>query len=213
MVSILSPSFIRREIRHLFFVAMEIAWITTLLNFLDAVVAGPNRPATAWSLWLYPATYIYARLEQDGDVHPLVRLARRAVVGGAAGLGTLGWIVWPVLSHLSAPKGDNWVLILSALTRIGAGPVLLIAVGVIFAMARGWLLGPRRIGGDGFLAAFQTGIIALFAVAFLRHLGGLPTNGTIVGSTLFLAFGLYGLWLSRWLDSDMAARRAGSPPC
>lgn len=211
-MSILSPAFIRREIRHLFFVAMEIAWIATLLDFLDLTVGGPDRPATAWSLWLYPATYVYARLEQDanGNAHPLVRFARRVVIGGVAGLATLGWIVRPVLPHLRAPTGENWVIILSALTRIGAGPVILIAVGCGFAIARGWLLGPRRIDGNGFLAAFQTGIIALFAVAFLRHLAGMPTGGAIAGATLFLAFGLYGLWLSRWLDSDFAVRRTGS---
>lgn len=213
-MAVLSSLSARREIRHVFFVGMEIAWIATLTDFLDAVIGGPARPATAWSLWLYPATYLYARLEQEVDPRPLLRLGLRVAVGAAAGLATLCWIAWPVLPRLADASGDNWFLVLMAVADLGVGPAVLAAVACTFAMARGWLLGPRRIDGNGFLAAFQTGVVVLFAVVFLRQVAGLPAAGAITGASLFLAFGLYGLWLSRWLDSDMAARpvgRAGWP--
>lgn len=211
ILSSLSP---RREIRHFFFVAMEIAWIATLLDFLDTAVGGPARPATVWCLWLYPATYLFARTEQAFDPRPSIRLALRAAAAATAGLATLAWIAWPAMPHWAEAHAENWVLMVEAVAKLGVGPLLLAMVGCAFAMARGWLLGPRRIDARGFLAAFQTGIIVLFAVAFLRHLAAMPTGGTVTGATLFLAFGLYGLWLSRWLDSDLAARpvgRAGWP--
>lgn len=199
----------RREIRHAFFVAMEIAWIATLTDFLDAVIGGPARPATAWCLWLYPATYLYAHFEQASDPRPLVRLGLRFGLGATVGLATLCWIAWPVFPRLTGASGDNWLLLVMAIAKLGVGPVIVAAFACAFAMARGWLLGPRRIDGDGFLAAFQTGVVVLFAVAFLRHVAGLPAAGTLTGATLFLAFGLYGLWLCRWLDSDLATRSVG----
>jgi len=205
-----APSASRRDLRHAFFMAMEMAWIATAVAFLDAMIGGEGRPAAAWSLWLYPAAYVFARIERRLPARAVARLALRIVLGGGAGLATLTALVWPDAADiLAAGAAHGWSAALPRLAEAGAAPVLLVAVTCAFAAARGWLLGPRPVDGDGFLAGLQLGIMILLAVAFLRHLAGLPTTAAVAGTVIFLATGLYGLWLCRWLDSDFAGRAPG----
>jgi hypothetical protein len=196
-----------RDFRHAFFMAMETAWIATLLSFLDVVVGVAERPAAAWSLWLYVAAYAYARGEQRIPAHPLRRLVLRVLVGLIAGLTTLAAIVWPsAFGVISLGAHQTWSVALAQLVDAGPAPVILVVVASTFVMARGWLLGPRQLDGDGFLAGLQLGAVILLAVAFLHPLAGLPATIAIAGTLAFLGSGLYGLWFCRWLDSDFAER-------
>jgi hypothetical protein len=200
----------RRDVRHAFFMAMEVAWIATLLSFLDAMVGAAGRPAAAWSLWLYPAAYAYARLEPRIPARPLQRLALRIILGTAAGLATLAAIVWQAAFRtLAIDVTHDWSVALTQMADAGSAPVLLVIVACAFVIARGWLLGPRQLDGDGFLTGLQLGAIILLAVAFLHPLAGLPAAPVIFGTLAFLGLGLYGLWLCRWLDSDFAERMPG----
>lgn len=201
----------RRDVRHAFFMAMEAAWIATLLSFLDAVVGAAGRPAAAWSLWLYPAAYAYARLELHMPERPLPLLAARILLGAAAGIGTLAAIVWPsAFGVIGLGDDQTWSLAAAQLVAAGAAPVVLVVVACAFIMVRGWLLSPRQLDGGGFLAGLQFGAVILLAVAFLHPLAGAPAVTTIIGTLLFLGAGLYGLWLCRWLDSDFAEGAPGS---
>jgi len=201
----------RQDIRHAFFMAMEAAWIATLLAFLDAVVGAAGRPAAAWSLWLYPAAYAYVRIEDRMTAGPLRRLALRILMGAVAGLATLAVIVWPsAFGVIGAGADQTWSVAVAHLVGAGSAPVVLVVVACAFVMARGGLLAPRRIDGGGFLAGLQFGTVILLAVAFLHPLAGLPADTAIAGTLAFLGLGLYGLWLCRWLDSKFAERVPGS---
>lgn len=200
----------RIDVRHAFFMAMETAWIATLLAFLDAMVGPAGRPAAAWTLWLYPAAYVYVRLEPRLARRPGPRLAARLLLGAAAGIATVLALLKPAAPGLAAglAAGDAAAAV-AGLAEAGAAPVLLVVCASAFAAARGWLLGPRQLDGDGFMAALQLGLMILLAVAFLGHLAGLPATTAVIGTTIFLALGLYGLWLCRWLDSDIPRRVPG----
>ncbi len=191
--------------------AMEAAWIATLLSFLDAVVGAVGRPAAAWCLWLYPAAYAYARIDERITTTPLRRLALRILAGAAAGLATLAAIVWPsAFGAIGLGTSQTWPAAVAHLVGAGSAPVVLVVVASAFVMARGWLLAPRQIDGDGFLAGLQMGAVILLAVAFLHPLTGLPAATVIAGTLAFLGLGLYGLWLCRWLDSKFAERVPGN---
>ncbi len=201
----------RLDVRHAFFMAMEAAWIATLLFFLDAVVGAAGRPAAAWTLWLYPAGYAYARIEERMPVRPLRLLIMRILLGAVAGIGTLTAIVWQnAVGVFDLGNDQTWSTAVALLVSAGPAPVILVVVACAFIMVRGWLLGPRQLGGSGFLAGLQLGAVILLAVAFLHPLTGAPAGATIIGTLLFLGAGLYGLWLCRWLDSDFAERAPGS---
>lgn len=200
----------RRDLRHVFFMAMEASWLFTLLAFLDAAVGAAERPPAAWTLWLYPAAYAYVRIETRIRMRPLARLVLRILLGGAAGLVTLTAIFWQAAARALANDASPQVFaVLAALSEAGAAPVITVASASLFIAARGWLLGPRQLDGDGFLAGLQFGAVILLAVAFLHPLAGLPATTAIAGTLGFLGSGLYGLWLCRWLDSEMAGRAPG----
>ncbi len=201
----------RRDVRHAFFMAMEAAWIATLLSSLDALVGAAGRPAAAWSLWLYPAAYAYARIEPHMPLRPLPLYIARILVGVVAGIGTLAAIVWPsAFGVIGLGDGRTWSDAVTQLVAAGPAPVILVIVACAFIMVRGWVLSPRQLDGGGFLAGLQFGTVILLVVAFLHPLAGAPAVTTIIGTLLFLGAGLYGLWLCRWLDSDFAERAPGS---
>ncbi|MDX9862987.1 MAG: DUF4129 domain-containing protein [Rhodospirillales bacterium] len=200
----------RRDLRHAFFMAMEASWLFTLLAFLDAVVGAAERPPAAWALWLYPAAYACVRIETRIRMRPLARLALRILLGGGTGLATLTAIFWQTAARAFAGDASPQVsAVLAGLTEAGAAPVIMVASASVFIAARGWLLGPRQLDGDGFLAGLQLGAVILLAIAFLHPLAGLPAAIAIAGTLAFLGAGLYGLWLCRWLDSEMADRAPG----
>ena len=85
-------------------------------------------------------------------------------------------------------------------------PLFTLALVAVFAVLRGWILGRRQIDPRGFVAGFQVGFLVLLLILFAQT--ALPPDHNMFLSLIaFLGIGLFGLWLARWLDSDISARR------
>jgi Domain of unknown function (DUF4129) len=203
------PAAARREITIILFIAMEVAWIAVALDLVQALLGLGDKLPAVWAMILYPATVLYFRTERRWRVRLLWRIVLRTVVVGTALLLTLGAFAWPEISAVSAlpaaPVGADLPSRILALE-----PALPALVGVIclFAILRGWLLGPRQMDNRGFLAGFHLGIGVLFVSVFGQHLAGLEATDMLPGVIVFFGLGLYGLGADRWLRSEVSARAA-----
>jgi len=210
MAPTLVPGSARREVRQAFFIVMETAWMAAVAAFIDGLIDGPARMAAAWAVGLYPATYAFARFERHWPARAATRIAVRASLAVLAVGIPVGILAAGNLARLfTGAAFDPTAAWPTGVASVPLAAIILAAVVGLFSMARGWLLAPSRIDAEGFLAGFQFGIGVLFAVVFARHLAGHPIVGTMAAVVAFLAFGLYGLWLARWLDAAGAARSAG----
>lgn len=200
------PAMARREVGMALFIAMELAWVAVLYDLVQSVIGLGDEVPLAWVTALYPATYLFLRVERRWWLPPAWTIAVRTVLGSVAVISAVAVMAWPdFLEALAAPGSYDWM---EFITRAPSFPTL-VMVGASFAVLRGGLLGARQVDSRGFLTGFQLGIGVLFVIVFGQHLAGFPETEVVPGMMAFFAFGLYGLGANRWLRSDASAKTAG----
>ncbi|MBC8158339.1 MAG: DUF4129 domain-containing protein, partial [Alphaproteobacteria bacterium] len=182
----LSLAIVRRETLFTLFMAMELSWISALINLIQRLSELETVAPLAWATWLYPAAFLYIKAERRFAMGKAARVALRAIVGVLALIATTPALLGPLVP-------DAWPLAALALTAA-------------FALVRGWFLAGRQIDTKGFVAGFQVGFVIFLLVVFLQATAP-PDENTFFALIGFLGIGLFGLWLARWLDSDISARR------
>ena len=199
----------RRDATLLLFMAMELAWIAVTVGLLQAVMKMQEGLPVAWTLALYPLTWLFFRVERRWQAGLPWKVPVRAICGALALVLAVAAVVRPGLIEVGATLGTtNWAELQMEAGAVDVSWSVLVAVFCVFAMARGWILGSRQMDGRGFLGGFYLGVGMLFFCVFGQHLAGLPATDMLPGIIAFFAFGLYGLGANRWLRSDVAARTA-----
>lgn len=185
---------VRRETLFALFMAMELSWIVAVLFAAERLLGLEMVMPLGWATWLYPASFLYVKAEQRLNLQRLWPVVLRTVVGCLVLIGTIRGLLGPL-----SPSGQYVQLLL-------AGPLLAVIAAAAFAMLRGWVLGGRQIDTKGFVEGFQIGFLVLLLVVFLQAAAPHDPN-TFHAVISFLGLGLFGLWLARWLDSGISARR------
>lgn len=200
---------VRRDAPLFLFMAMEMAWIAVTVGLLQALMKMQDGRSVAWTLGLYPVTWLFYRLERRWPAGLAWKLPMRAVCAALALVLSVAAIVRPGLIEVATTLGSTrWAELKDQAHAVDASWAVLVALFCLFAMARGWILGSRQMDGRGFLGGFYLGLGMLFLCVFGQHLAGLPATDMLPGVIAFLAFGLYGLGANRWLRTDVAARTA-----
>ncbi|MBL6945917.1 MAG: DUF4129 domain-containing protein [Rhodospirillales bacterium] len=186
----LSLAIVRRETLFVLFMAMELSWIVAVLLLVERQLEPATFAPLAWTAWLYPGAFVFFKAERRFRVGKAWRVALRTMVGSLAlistAYGVLGTLL-PIASY-------------------GAWPLAALIITAVFASLRGWILAGRQIDTKGFVDGFQVGFVVFLLVVFLQAADP-PDQNTFHALIGFLGIGLFGLWLARWLESDISARR------
>jgi len=189
-----SLAIVRRETLFVLFIAMEMSWIISVLNLVDHLLEPTMVTPLAWAAWMYPASFLYIKAERRFNARKIWRVALRTVVGGVALIGTVIGLLGPLPPFANLAE---YFLV---------WPFVAVGCAAVFAILRGWILGRSQIDTKGFVEGFQLGFLVLLLVVFLQAAAP-PDQDMFLALVSFLGVGLFGLWLARWLESDISARR------
>ncbi len=194
-----------RALRFLF-VAMECVWIATVLALIDGALNNRSGLSLAWSTVLYPAAMIYESAIERARLGNLLRYALGALCGSiAVALATA------LATGVPPSDTDAMVRLLTGDNHTRSAIFSLAVIASLFAIVRGGLLAHRAVDSAGFAAGFHVGLAVLFLAAFGQQAVDPSGPSMASGAAIFLALGLFGLWLSRWQRGDGSAR-AGEQP-
>lgn len=190
------------------FMMMESAWIGI---FLAEINAARTEPAPfLWALAFYPLAWLFGRIEPRLGIPPRALTTARILLA----MATVSAATLVIASVSPVELGS----ILTEFTvNRPASPALksltIAFAATALAVGRGFILSGRRIDGEGFALAFQVGIAMVFVIALIHQVMATPDPPVLIGLAVFLTSGLFGLWLTGWLEGGATggAGRIGWP--